>query len=399
MIPDLRKKFNDTFSDETYHRFLEELKAPYPGTIDFRITETPLFIPARCKNHMLSVCEQIVDVICSPTFLRQSSGAVPVDWYVPGEEARPHWLMFDFAICLDAGGEWVPQLIELQGFPTIYALKVWHDEMIRRYFHIPDDFSCYLNGFNSSDYLALLRKMIKGDHKPESVILLDIFPDRQSMRADFSCFRKYMGISVVCLTELEREGKHLFYRRDGKRIRVERIFNRVIFDEVQQYSPEVVAKGKVLTEELDVEWITHPNWFYRISKHTLPFLKQHPFIPEARFLSDLNQVPKNLEDYVLKPLFSFAGQGVIIDPTPQDILKIKDPQNWVMQRKVVYADAVQAPDGPVKAEVRINYFWEEGTPRPIAVSNLARLSKGQMIGVRFNKDKTWVGSSIAYFEP
>jgi hypothetical protein len=399
MIPDLRKKFNDTFSDETYRRFLEELKAPYPGAIDFRIAETPLFVPARCKNQMLSVCEKIVDGICSPTFLRQSSGAVPVDWHVPGEEANPHWLMFDFAVCKDAEGEWIPQLIELQGFPTIYAFKVWHDEMIRRHFHIPDGFSCYLNGFNSTDYLALIRKMIIGDNKPESVILLDIFPDRQGTRVDFYCFRNYLDIPVVCLTELEREGRYLFYRRNGRRIRIERIFNRVIFDELQQHSPEVVAKGKLLMEEIDVDWITHPNWFYRISKHTLPFLDQHPFIPETRFLSDLNQMPKNLEDYVLKPLFSFAGHGVIIDPTPQDLSGIKDPQNWIIQRKVKYADALLAPDGPVKAEVRIIYFWEEGTPRPKAVSNLVRLSKGQMIGLRFNKGKSWVGSSLAYFEP
>ena len=399
MISELRKKFNNTFSEAAYLRLLEELKAPYPGAIDFPIAETPLFVPARCKDQMLSVCEKIVDGICSPTFLRQSSGAIPVDWHVPGEEANPHWLMFDFAICKDAEGAWVPQLIELQGFPTVYAFKVWHDEVIRRHFHIPDGFSCYFNGFSSPDYLALLRKMIIGNNKPESVVLLEIFPDRQRTRVDFYCFNKYMDIPVVCLTELEREGRYLFYRRDGRRIRIERIFNRVIFDELQQQPPEVVAKGKLLMEEIDVDWITHPNWFYRISKHTLPFLDQHPFIPETRFLSDLNQMPKNLEDYVLKPLFSFAGHGVIIDPTPQDLSGIKDPQNWIIQHKVKYADALLAPDGPVKAEVRIIYFWEEGTPRPKAVSNLVRLSKGQMIGLRFNEGKSWVGSSLAYFEP
>jgi len=276
MISDLRKRFNTTFNDVTYQRFLEELSAPYPGVIDFRVAETPLFVPAPFREKMLSVCEHIVDVICSPTFLAQSSGAVPVEWHVPGAESKPHWLMFDFAVCRNAQNEWVPQLIELQGFPTIYAFKAWHDELIRRHFTIPDDFSCYLSGFNSSGHLALLRKMIIGDHKPESVILLDIFPDRQTTRVDFHCFRKYLDIPVVCLTELEREGKCLFYRKDGKRTRVERIFNRVIFDELRQHPPEVVAKGKLLMEELDVDWVTHPNWFYRISKHTLPFLNQNP---------------------------------------------------------------------------------------------------------------------------
>jgi hypothetical protein len=243
-----------------------------------------------------------------------------------------------------------------------------------------------------------MREMIVGTHAPESVILLEIFPHQQKTRIDFYCTAHYTGISIVCLTELEQEGRQLFYVKDGKRIRVERIYNRIIFDELQQ-QPEVIReKGKLLLEELDVEWVPHPNWFYRISKHTLPFL-QHPYVPATRFLSDVHPLPEDLDNYVLKPLFSFAGQGVIIDLKREDLLVITDPHNWILQRKVKYADVIPTPDGPAKAEIRLFYFWKEGTPRPIAINNLARLSKGKMIGVRYNKDKSWVGGSLAYFEP
>jgi hypothetical protein len=202
---------------------------------------------------------------------------------------------------------------------------------------------------------------------------------------------------VVCLTELIQEGKQLYYKKDGRKIAVKRIYNRIIFDDLQQQSAEIQEKGKLLFEELDVEWVPHPNWFYRISKYTLPFI-DHPYVPETTFLSQVKELPEDLENYVLKPLFSFAGQGVVIDVTKEDIDQVKDPENWILQRKVRYADIIQTPDIPAKAEIRIFYFWKDGEPRPIPTNNLARLSKGKMIGVRYNKDKEWVGGSLAYFE-
>ena len=105
-----------------------------------------------------------------------------------------------------------------------------------------------------------------------------------------------------------------------------------------------------------------------------------------------------MENYVLKPLFSFAGQGVIIDLTADDLKKIRDPENWILQRKVKYADVIETPDIPAKVEIRIFYFWKDGEARPVPTQNLARLSKGKMIGVRYNQDREWVGGSIAFFE-
>ncbi len=121
-------------------------------------------------------------------------------------------------------------------------------------------------------------------------------------------------------------------------------------------------------------------------------------MPQTQFLHEVASIPTDLENYVVKPLFSFAGQGVIIDVTREDVEKIKDPQNWILQRKVDYASIIQTPDEPAKAEIRMFYFLPPGAVRPIAVNNLARLSKGKMIGVRYNQAKTWVGGTFCLFE-
>jgi hypothetical protein len=235
-----------------------------------------------------------------------------------------------------------------------------------------------------------------GDHDPENVILLEIKPEQQKTRIDFYCTRDYLKIPIVCLTDLMREGDRLFYKKDGRKIEIKRIYNRIIFDELSQMKDQL---GDVvdITQPLNVEWVPHPNWFYRISKFMLPLI-HHPYVPKTYYLNEVTQLPRDLENYVLKPLFSFAGQGVIIDVTSSDIEKITDPENWILQRKVKYADIIKTPDVPAKAEIRIFYFWKKGAARPVAVNNLARLSKGKMIGVRYNKDKEWVGGSVAFFE-
>jgi hypothetical protein len=316
---------------------------------------------------------------------------------VPNENAHTHFIAFDFGICENEQGELEPQLIEMQGFPTLFAYQVWQDKVTRNHFEIPENYSTYLNGYTAETYCQLLQEVILGRHAPENVVLLEILPHQQKTRIDFYCTTDYTGIPVVCLTELIREGKQLLYTKNGKKIPIHRIYNRIIFDDLQKQSAEIQEIGKLLLEELDVEWVPHPNWFYRISKYTLPFI-DHPYVPKTWFLNALQQIPADLENYVLKPLFSFAGQGVVIDVTPEDIANVKDPENWILQRKVKYADVIETPDIPAKVELRIFYFWKEGEARPVATNNLARLSKGKMIGVRYNKDKEWVGGSLAYFE-
>jgi len=396
MIAELREKFNKEFTNEKYEAFLKDLNSKHPGSIEFRIAETPIFVPKYFTRKMIDACESIVDIIVDPNFKELTKRAIPQSENVPNENEHTDFIAFDFGVCENEKGELEPQLVEMQGFPSLFAFQVFYPGVLEKHFDIPANFSHYLNGFNNETYIEFLKKIILGGYDPENVILLEIKPHEQKTKIDFYCTQDYLEIPIVCLTDLIQEGRKLFYKKDDKKIEVKRIYNRIIFDELSHLKKDL---GDVvdITQPLDVEWAPHPNWFYRISKFTLPFI-YNDYVPKTYFLSELKQLPRHLENYVLKPLFSFAGQGVVIDVTKEDIEKISDSENWILQRKVKYADVIKTPDGSAKAEIRIFYFWEKGNPRPVAVSNLARLSKGKMIGVRYNMDKDWVGGSVAYFE-
>lgn len=396
MIESLRNQFNSQFSEEKYQAFLKDQNDIHAGAIEFRVAETPIFIPWSFTQKMLDACESIVDIITDEKFKPFTERAIPANARVPGENDHTDFIAFDFGICKADDGELVPQLIEMQGFPTLFAYQIDDDKLIRRHFDIPGGFSPYLNGYNEESYTKLLRNIIVNGHAPKEVILLEIKPHEQKTRIDFYCTQKYLGIAVVCLTELVAEGDQLYYYSGEEKIRIKRIYNRIIFDELYQMK-DLPPQTVDITRPYDVEWVPHPNWFYRISKFTLPFI-HHEWVPETWFLNEVTQLREPLDNFVLKPLFSFAGQGVVIDVTQEDLDKVTDPENWILQKKVNYADVIQTPDGPAKAEIRIFYFWPPGAKRPVAVNNLARLSKGKMIGVRYNMDKRWVGGSIAYFE-
>jgi len=396
MVPLIRKKFNAAFTQEVYTQFLEDLNSKHPGAIEFRIAETPVFIPKDFGQKVFDTCEHIIDMILEPGFKELTNRAIPPGEHVSNENNHSHFLAFDFGICENSGGSYEPQLIEMQGFPTLFGFQVYYPEVVERHFNIPENYSHYFNGLNKETYIAALKEVIIGDHQPENVILLEIKPHEQKTRIDFYCTQDYLGIQPVCLTELIQEGRQLFYMKDGRKVHIKRVYNRIIFDDLHAQKDKL---GKVsdITSDLDVEWIPHPNWFYRISKFTLPFIR-HPYVPQTFFLDEVKQIPTDLENYVLKPLFSFAGQGVVIDVSKSDIDGIKDPENWILQRKVKYADIIVTPDIPAKAEIRMMYIWKDGATRPLLATNLARLSKGKMIGVRYNKDKEWVGASVGYFE-
>ena len=397
MVPAIRQQFNTNFTSEKYEVFLKELNAVHPGAIEFRVAETAIYVSKDFTQKILDACENIVDIIIDPKFKELTKNAIPKNLQVPGENDHSHFIAFDFGICVNEEGEYEPQLIEMQGFPTLFAYEVLLDDIYRKHFDVPDSYSAYLGGHDKESYIKLLKEIVLGDHDPENVILLEIFPHQQKTRIDFYCTQDYTGIQPVCLTELIKEEKKLYYLKDGKKTVIKRIYNRVIFDDLFQQTPEVQEKGKLLFDDLEVEWVPHPAWFYRISKYTLPLIR-HPYVPPTFFLDQIKELPADLENYVLKPLFSFAGQGVVIDVTKEDIEKVKDPENWILQRKVKYADVIETPDIPAKAEIRIFYFWKDGEAKPVPANNLARLSKGKMIGVRYNKDKEWVGGSLCFFE-
>jgi hypothetical protein len=395
MQQELRRNFNDNFSEEKYAAYLQQLENLHPGTLDFRVAETPIFIPKDFTQKMLDACEDIIDIIAATNFKALTEKSIPKNIVAGDEKNHPEFIAFDFGICENANGTLEPQLIEMQGFPSLFAFQAFHTAITKVYAEVPGTHDAYLNGYTEATYLQLLKEIIVGDCDPENVILLEIYPEQQKTRVDFYCTEDVLGIKTVCLTKLIGEGDQLFYELDGNKMLIKKIYNRLIFDDLDQqdYPTNIID----IAHPWNVEWIPHPNWFYRVSKYTLPLI-DNPYVPPTFYLDKLNQIPADLENYVLKPLFSFAGMGVIIDVTIGDINKITDPENWILQRKVKYADVIKTPDMPAKAEIRLFYFWKKEWNRPMAVHNLARLSKGKMIGTRYNKNKTWVGGTAAFFE-
>lgn len=344
---------------------------------------------------MYEACDNIIDFIKDEKFLSLTANSIPQNEKVPGTYTIPQMLVFDFAICNDESGKYAPKLVEMQGFASLYAFQMLLAEMYQKHFYVPAGYTTFLGNHNRDSCIRLLKRVILGTHAPESVVLLEIEPEKQKTRIDFYLTKEWIGVEPVCITDLIAEGNHLFYLRNGKKTRITRIYNRMIFDELHLRTDLQPAVD--ITKPFDVEWVPHPDWFYRISKYTLPFIS-HPCVPETYFLNEVKQLPGQLSEYVLKPLFSFAGQGVVIDVEQQHIDAITDPGNWILQKKVDYADAIATPTGPAKAEIRLMYLWEEGKKVPEPVINLARISKGKMIGTRYNQDKDWVGGTIAFFE-
>lgn len=400
MIHLLRQAYNDAFSPERYRAFLDAIDHDFPGQLDFRVAETPVFIPKGLTDKLLAACNDIIAVITRDDFKALTEGAIPAEQRVPNEPPDGHtqFLAVDFAVCRDeTSGELIPQLIELQGFPSLYAFQPYVAGQFRAHFPVPDTLSHLFHAADNAGYIAELRRMIVGDCSPEEVILLEIYPERQKTRIDFSLTERYLGVAAVSLTDIKKTGRQLFYEKDGRQIRIKRIYNRLIFDDLRNFPDLQTAFN--LTDDVDVEWIGHPNWFFRISKYTLPLLKS-PYVPASYYLSDLTEYPADLDNYVLKPLFSFAGSGVRLHITPADLDAIPADQRngYLIQRKVRYEPVVQSPDGLIKCEIRMLFIWPNGDKHPTLVTNLGRLSRGEMIGVNFNKDFDWVGGTVGFFE-
>lgn len=361
----------------------------------FRVAESPVFIPNSLKRQLLEACEQITDVIVAPDFKERSQGALLTAQEVPNETPHTTFLQMDFGICKGTDGAYTPQLIEVQGFPSLYFFQDLVARGYREVYDIPDTYTHLFGGMQSEEYIEMLRRVIIGDCDTEQVILLEVEPEKQVTSIDFIACKHMIGIEPVCISELKVEGRKVFYFKEGRKIQVRRIFNRVIFDELIRRDD--LEREFYFTHDYDVEYVGHPNWFFRISKHTLPLLDS-PYVPKSYFLNELAELPQDLHNYVLKPLYSFAGTGVIININQHDVDMIKDPENYILQRKVEYAPVIETPSEPSKCEIRMLMLWEDGQPRPKIVNNLARLSKGLMVGVRYNKDKDWVGGSVGLFE-
>jgi hypothetical protein len=393
--PQLRSRFNADFTPEKYAALVRCVNESEKWAADFRISETPIFLTHDFTDEVARAANAIVALTRTPEFARHAAPAVPKGLDVPNESAHPNFLVVDFAIC-DEGNRLVPRLIELQAFPSLFGFQlVLLGCMRKAYSAIPRTWTSSFGGIKDEAYLALLRRTIIADSAPENVVLLEIEPEKQKTRIDFAATETLLNVRSVCVTKIKKRGRQLFYDRDGREVRTERIYNRVIFDELVK-RPDLNLPFQ-FQDDLDVTWVGHPNWYFRISKHSLPFLKTEHTPPT--FFADEFPDSEKVDNYVLKPLYSFAGHGVDMEPTCEKIVALEKPHEWILQRKIDYAAFVPTIDGQKsKAEIRMMFVWPESDRDPTLVNNLVRMSQSKMMGVDFNIDKTWVGASIALHE-
>jgi hypothetical protein len=398
MDPRFRVPFNQQFTNERYESYQRDICTRLDCQFGFRLAETPVFLPDDFKARIVEAANAIVEQLSDPARLEAMKQAIPKRWDTPGMDSLPSFTQVDFAV-VRQNGELVPRLIELQGFPSLTAFQVvqrdaWKNTMELMQ-GLDQPWSCWFSGYDRDGFLEVARRTIVGRHDPEEAILMDLDPPRQKTYPDFAATKLLFDVDAVDPTALTKRGKQLFRRRaDGGEVQVKRIYNRVVFDELLKTGTKLPFDFR---DELDVEWAPHPNWYWVWSKYSLPFLR-HESVPKATFVSDLTEVPDDLASrYVLKPLFSFAGGGVNVEPTPEDVAAIPADERhaWCIQEKIEYEPALQAADGGgVKVEIRMMFLRPDDEPKPILLQNLVRLSRGKMLGVDFNKNMTWVGSTL-----
>jgi hypothetical protein len=393
MVPSLRQRFNANFTAEKYRAFLARLDKACGTHVKFRNSETPCFYPKSLLGKMASYGEELIhQLMNNSAYLATSRNVIPPEFNVAGSSSHPEFVQVDFGLVRDAEGNIEPKLVEIQGFPSLYAYQNTLAHEYISVYGLDPRLKFLLGGLERQSYVVLLRGAILGGCDPENVILMEIDPGEQKTLPDFLLTEKLCGIKTVNVMDIYKEGRQLFYRSEGKLTPIRRIYNRVIVD-------ELVRKEKVLPfslcDDLDVEWAGHPNWFFRLSKFSIPYLR-HPCVPWTRFLHLLNAMPDEPAKYVLKPLFSFSGIGVIVGPTKEDLAAITPEKRsqYIIQERLDFEPLIHTPHGPTKAEVRIMYIWRD-TVRPGPV--LVRMGRGKMMGVDYNRDMEWVGSSAGLY--
>jgi len=394
MIRSYRQDFNSRFTPEKYDRLRREMTSRCGMEVPFALCETPCFFPKALVERMGEDGKELIrQLVENPDYRARSEASIPAKFRVPNEAPRPMFIQVDFGLVRDSTGELQPKLVELQAFPSLYAYQPVLAQAYIDVFALDAKLRYLLSGLDSAAYQQLLKDAIVAGHDPANVVLMEVHPEEQKTRPDFLLTEKLLGIRTVCITKIRKQGQRLFYEEGGKLIPIERIYNRTIVDELERKG---VALPFDFRDELDVEWAGHPNWYFRISKYSIPYLK-HPSVPRTWFLDQLTEVPADLENFVLKPLYSFAGLGVVIAPSRADIDAIPAGKRgeYILQERLSFTPLVETPYGLTKVELRIMYVWLDEL---LPVLTIVRMGRGLMMGVDHNKNLEWVGGSAALWQ-
>ena len=394
MIPALRQQFNANFTPEKYQRVLKLMEERCGTPIKFRLCETPCFFPKPLLDQMTQYGKELVQQLNGLEYRKASFEAIPPEFNVPNESPHPMFIQVDFGLVRDAAGKPQPRLVELQGFPSLYAYQAMLSQVYMEVYGLDANLQYLLGGLDWEEYKNLLRRAIVADHDPQNVVLMEVDPVHQKTLPDFVLAEKLLGIKTVAITDIKKVGEFLFYESGGQQIPIRRIYNRTIVDELVRKNLKLAFN---FTDNLQVEWAGHPNWYFRMSKFSLPYLK-HECVPQSWFLDRVKQVPDDLDHYILKPLFSFAGLGVMINPRKEDLAEIPQQKRseYILQERLNFEPVIETPHGPTKAEVRIMYIWLDEL---LPVMTIIRMGRGLMMGVDHNRNLEWVGASSGLYLP
>lgn len=393
MIKKIREKYNKDFSEKKFKNLARDVNdfigAPKDRGLP-RFSRTPLFLSDDLNTKLINAGSDIFRQLKDQKLRDKLNDAIPQKYKTKKETKNPDFILVDFAISKNNKEEFVPKLIELQGFSTVSAFFYVFNLFFKKHLYVPKGFNFLYKKLNNKTFLNEMKKIILGKEKPENVILLEIEPEKQKTFYDFVAVKKLFGIEMVCISKVFKKGNDLFYLKDGKETKINRIYNRVVFDELETSKIKYNFK---FTDDLNVVWVCHPNWYFKISKYLLPLLEGE-YVPKSFYFKDLKKYPDNLNDYILKPLFSFAGSGVVLDLNKSFLNKIKQKNNYLLQEKVEYSPIINTPKGDkTKVEVRMIYYWGKNK-KPILFGVLSRQSLGGIMNTSFNTDNNWVGISM-----
>jgi hypothetical protein len=395
MIAALREAFNATWSEGRYQAMLELLQQRTRGSIDFPIAETPCFFPRTLIEHLASIGSGLIQQAMHGDAAGAALRVVP-DRFRGAAPSEPHptFLQVDFGLMRNSGGVIEPRLVELQAFPSLYGFQMALADAYCDAFELPAGLDEYLNGMSRDEYRRLLQGAIAGRHDPREVVLMEITPQQQKTRPDFAMTELLWGVRAIDTSEVRKEGRTLYYRREGVLTPIRRVYNRVIPDELDRKGVDLPFDYR---DDLDVEWAGHPEWYFRVSKFSIPWL-QHWSVPRTWFLHQVTSLPAPRESLVLKPLFSFAGGGIVFAPSDEELAAIPSGQRdqYILQERISFDPVIATPHGPTQAEIRMMYVW---TDELRAVLPLVRMGRGKMMGVDHNKGLRWVGASAGLMAP
>jgi len=385
---------NNLYSTDRHHSFIKKLEQNIGASIDFRIAEMPIFINNSLRKKLENYAKEIIIECIDLQSDSRYNNHIPELYKVPHQSSKPLFSVVDFAITQDADGEYIPKVVELQGFPSLFGYQYFYANTILQEYPFTNNYSTNLSDYTNEEYISLLKESLISSYHPDETCLLEYKPEQQKTRPDFIALQTLTGIQTTDIEQVKKEGNKLFHQRNGKWVHIKRVFNRAIVDELQE---KYAKLNFYWNEELDIEWAGHPNWYFAISKNSMPYLK-HMSIPKTVFLSEIEHIPDNLEPFVLKPLFSFSGKGVNIHPCKNDIDLIPAHMRgqYILQSKINYANCIYTPEGQNKIEIRIMLIWPEHYDVPIPAMSLARTGRGPMMGVRYN-NIPWTGSTGCLF--